>query len=85
MSVDYCAHCDERFVPGEDVVVMNNGEIIMHRNCAIRGVTGSAAHILRICSCYVPFSDEGDPPELTTREAANLAVELWEYEQARKR
>jgi hypothetical protein len=81
---DYCVHCRERLVVGDEIVVMNNGEMLMHRNCALRGVVGSAAHILKICSCYVPGSTESDPPELSVREAANFAVELWTYEHERQ-
>jgi hypothetical protein len=79
-----CAHCREKIVDGDSIVVIYNGEFLMHRNCAIRGVIGSVAHILKTCSCYVPGSTESDPPELTVREAADLAVELWNQEQERK-
>jgi len=40
----------------------------------------AARHQLKWCSCYIPGASETDPPELTKRQAARLAVELWEEE-----
>jgi hypothetical protein len=41
--------------------------------------------ILCQCACYIPGANETDPPELTKRQAANLAVELREANQKKKR
>jgi len=49
-----------------------------HRECFLRQITGSVSHVLKVCGCYVPGATETDPPELSLREAAKLAVEEWE-------
>lgn len=46
----------------------------MHRECGVRAVCGSVAHIEHRCSCYVPGSAEGDDPSLTKRDGARLAA-----------
>lgn len=51
--------------------------VVQHLECHLRGVIGSAAHVQRRCSCYVPGATETDDPGLTRRQAAALAVELW--------
>jgi hypothetical protein len=48
-----------------------------HRECAFRAVAGSVAHIERRCSCFVRGSDESDPPGVSKREAARMALEAW--------
>jgi hypothetical protein len=55
--------------------------IVEHRECHLRSLIGSVAHVLKQCSCYMPGADETDPPELTKRQAARLAVELWEQQE----
>jgi len=59
-------------------MTFDNGNILMHRNCGLRGVIGSVAHIQRRCSCYVPTSSERDPAGMTRRQAADAAVAAWE-------
>jgi hypothetical protein len=55
--------------------------LIEHRECHLRSLIGSVAHVQKRCSCFVPDADETDPPELTKRQAARLAVELWEQQE----
>jgi len=78
-----CAHCDEPIQPAEinPHYSANGGELYYHRNCFLRLAIGPAAHQLEICSCFDKGSTETDPPELTVRQAADLAVELWEAKQ----
>jgi hypothetical protein len=77
-----CAHCDEPIVDGDHGVILpcmdSAQEDVFHYECFLRGIFGSVAHQLKMCSCFVPGAPEGDPPELTTRQAARLAVELFE-------
>lgn len=75
-----CINCDEPIEDGDQGIVYSNGPVA-HRNCFLRATIGSVAHQLKTCSCYIPGAPETDPPELTRREAANLAVELWEKNQ----
>lgn len=72
-----CFYCKEPIVAGDSVTAINNGNDLMHRNCALRGVIGSLAHVHKRCSCFVPGSTESDPPEMTLREAAEAAVAEW--------
>lgn len=67
-----CAHCGEDIKPGERGPA--TGEPV-HRECLIRLIVGSISHQLGKCRCY--GGDWEDPPELSVREAARLAVEYW--------
>jgi hypothetical protein len=74
-----CIHCDEGFsVEKEDRGIITCNDVPMHIECFIRTLVGSASHQLRMCSCFPGGSLEWhDPPELTKREAARLAWELF--------
>jgi hypothetical protein len=72
-----CIHCEEQIVSGDSGVFYANGPAA-HRNCFLRGVIGSLAHIQKRCACYVRDSDESDPLGLTPRQAADAAVAEWE-------
>ena len=68
-----CPHCGELVLPGEAdrrLKSMQN----FHRECAARGVLGSVGHLLGQCSCYGGTWE--DPPLLTKRMAAKMAVAL---------
>jgi hypothetical protein len=71
-----CAHCSEPIQADDTGVVYSNGPAA-HKNCFLRGVLGSVAHIEKRCSCYVSGSTEGDPPGLTARQGADAAVAAW--------
>jgi hypothetical protein len=72
-----CAHCEEPLVEGDEIMPFNGGTVLMHRNCGLRGIIGSLAHLQGRCSCFVPGSQETDPPSLTARQAADAAVAEW--------
>lgn len=76
-----CFHCREEVKEGEDRFECANGPIA-HRNCFLRGVIGSVAHVLRKCRCFVPGSFLGDPEGMTVRQAADAAVQVWEARRA---
>jgi hypothetical protein len=82
---ELCFHCEEVIAEGErGFSSMYMGErgsrrIYFHRDCFLRGISGSVAHIQHKCSCYVPGASEGDPPGMTKREAARAAVAEWEF------
>lgn len=67
-----CAWCDEPVEADEQADRPCSQP--MHRDCLLRGVIGSVAHIERRCSCYVPGSTDSDPDGLTKRQAATAAV-----------
>ena len=77
-----CLRCDEGIRAGDAGVVMahvgaNGAELrAQHRECFLRSVFGSAAHIEKRCTCFGGSDDDGDPPELSKREAARLACKL---------
>jgi hypothetical protein len=71
-----CIHCQEPIDEWEDYEQYANGPRA-HRNCAIRAVIGSLAHVEKRCSCYVKGAEETDPPGMSRREAANAAVARW--------
>lgn len=77
MADSICAHCVETILPEEPRMPFNGGLVVMHRNCGLRGILGSLAHVQGRCSCYVPGSTAGDPEGLTLRQAAEAAVEEW--------
>jgi hypothetical protein len=69
-----CIHCGEGFVLSDPGVVTTNG-VPFH-------LVGSASHQLKKCYCY--GGEWEDPPELTTRQAARLALDLWEESESRR-
>jgi hypothetical protein len=73
-----CVHCDECIVARDSGVIYANGPVA-HRNCFLRGVHGSLAHLLHHCSCYVPGSECADDPKLTMREAADEVARFLGY------
>jgi len=68
-----CVWCDEPIGPGEISNLRNT-----HRECALRMIRGSVAHIERRCGCFVEGSRLGDPPGVSKREAARAAAEAFE-------
>ena len=64
-----CSYCDEpldwRCAPATR----------LHPECLVRVMIGSAAHQLRECTCFGGVRE--DPPGLTKREAARLALEVF--------
>jgi hypothetical protein len=70
-----CLHCEEEIEPGADVVPVNSGADVMHRECMVRAVAGSADHLRRgphpVGSCL------DDDPNLTKREAAIAAYRAF--------
>jgi hypothetical protein len=75
-----CLYCEEPVLPDEE---WQQPE--MHRECAQRSILGSVAHLMKRCSCFVPGSEEGDPPGLTKRAAARAAVRVWQLREGWQR
>lgn len=67
-----CVYCEEEIGPGERA---DNIGSDFHRECLFRSVAGSVAHQMGECSCYRKGSTENDPPMLTMRQAAKLALD----------
>lgn len=49
----------------------------MHIECGFRCCIGSLAHLQGLCGCFVPGSQENDPPGLSLRKAARAAFGHW--------
>lgn len=71
-----CVHCDEPIGADDDGIVYANGPAA-HYECSQRLIVGGVNHQLRRCSCF-GGDDPDDPPDLSRRELARLAVALWE-------
>jgi hypothetical protein len=78
-----CGWCGEAVSEGDRSEICANAA--MHKECAIRSVVGSVAHLERRCGCYVKGSSENDDPGLTKREAAQAAARVMRaiYSKAR--
>jgi hypothetical protein len=68
-----CEHCGERILPHEMDPTARITTI--HRECAIRVVAGSAAHQGGECDRGISCADSA---ELTRREAAKLAAQVFD-------
>jgi len=77
----FCGWCGEPMEPGESDIrcSANAGDMLFHRNCMIRQVVGSVGHQQGQCSCHVDGSTLGDPEGMTIRQAADAAVEFWNW------
>lgn len=76
-----CVRCDERIGFHDDGVLVPSLDVnfthyAFHFECFQRGLVGGINHQLGRCFCC-GGSDPPDPPDMTRREAARLAVEHW--------
>lgn len=69
-----CIFCGEPVLPEEQDRWLRQ---TAHHECSFRAISGSAAHIEKRCSCFVPESTENDDPALTKRQAALAAVAAY--------
>lgn len=65
-----CNHCGEPLLEGEGLGMNPT----FHTECFTRLVVNSVGHQLGLCSCY--GGNQGDPPNLTIRQAAVAAVKI---------
>jgi hypothetical protein len=72
-----CFRCEERIEYGDEGFIDVGGSV-SHRACFLRGILGSVAHVLGRCTCCKPGSTYHDPPFLSRRQSAELAVWLDE-------
>jgi hypothetical protein len=78
-----CPYCSEPIQPGDPTRELRYGSRIMpvHAECLFRQAAGSLGHLRKRCSCY--GGNEGDPPGMTTRQAARAAFVYWQTLEAR--
>ena len=76
-----CRWCEEMVKIGDLMHTLLPG---YHYACALRTMLGSIAHLRGTCSCYSEGSTDGDPPDLTKRQAARLVADFVRHRQARK-
>jgi len=78
-----CVYCEEALVD-EDRIILGDGTPF-HRACFLRQFVGGVAHIERRCSCFVEGAEEIDPPGVSLRQGAVLAMEAHQRQlQARE-
>jgi len=78
-----CIYCEE-MTTDDDRVLLRDGAAY-HRACFLRQFLGGVAHIERRCSCFVEGAEEIDPPGVTLRQGAMLALEAHQRQlQARE-
>jgi hypothetical protein len=71
-----CNHCGEIIGTAEESDAFKHQKCLhFHHECAFRMIAGSVGHIRKTCECF--GGSEGDPPGMTTREAAKAAVAEW--------
>lgn len=70
-----CIYCEEEILTGETPPAIFEHVQNMHHECFLRGIFGSVGHLQKRCSCY--GGTEEDPPDMTPRQAAKAAVELY--------
>jgi len=76
----YCAHCEEPLLPVEKLLTFeydDGSKAPVHVECFMRKILGSAAHQLKECSCHLGANGREEPPGLTKRQAARLALETY--------
>lgn len=86
----WCQHCEEPILvdePGFSLIQIdeesNARRVYYHRECFLRGIFGSVAHIERRCSCFVPGSTCTDDEDVTPREAARRSVKAFQEQDER--
>lgn len=67
-----CLWCEEEILSPD---TESQATVDVHQECMFRMVSGSAAHLLKECSCY--GGDREDPPGFSKREAALLSLNTW--------
>src|SRR5438105_2392264 len=81
-----CVYCEEPMLPTDRqeavrlITAQGIQQRVAHWACAARQAVGSVAHQAGRCSCYVPGSQESDPPGMTPRQAAEAAVALFQQQ-----
>lgn len=77
-----CFHCDELIAPDDDaqmpVIRLQEGATVghYHHECVVRLVIGGANHLQSRCTCC-GGTEPPDPPQLTKRQAARMALNIW--------
>lgn len=71
-----CAWCGEAIADGDQGIINLQG-YTWHRDCHLRGAIGGYHHLMGACTCC-GGTEPPDPPYLTRRVAAALAVQVWE-------
>jgi len=75
-----CLDCGEPIAEEDDgVLIPTIAETVTiepsHLNCHLRGIVGSVAHQMKLCSCY--GGSAKDQHSLTRRQAADAAVDYF--------
>jgi hypothetical protein len=74
--INLCHNCEEPIERKTDCIYPHAPQL--HHECLFRLVVGSVAHIEGRCSCVDPNATETDPPNVSKREAARMALAAWQ-------
>lgn len=74
---ELCTFCNEAIADGDTGTRTPTNIGVVHYECTLRMAIGSVAHLERRCSCFIPGSEEGDPPGMTLREGALAAARAF--------
>lgn len=78
-----CLRCREVILPGDSGMITlfmrADGSSLQpqHLACFMRGIVGGLNHLRGCCTCC-GGTEEPDPPGMTTREAAEAALQYWQ-------
>ena len=82
VDADRCMWCDEPIATADVVSILHMGKEpafeyrAWHRECLQRSMIGGLNHLRGTCQCC-GGTDDPDPPEMSKREAASVAVNYW--------
>lgn len=66
-----CAWCEEPVLDNEPMA--EHGDAMYHEECEVREFQGPASHFMQECPCF--GGTRGDPPGMSKRDSARLALE----------
>ena len=85
-----CGRCNETIVEGDDGLIVPllggdaaHADVPYHYECHLRGIVGGLNHQLGRCTCC-GGTEPPDPPNMSRREAARLAVKNWQVMRRRR-
>jgi hypothetical protein len=70
-----CLWCDEPIETNDRGFIRMAGQVV-HLECDLRAVIGGINHQKGICTCC-GGTEEPDPPNLSIRQAAKMAMDYW--------
>lgn len=70
-----CVWCNEK-IEKDDLGFMRTFGQVVHLECDVRAIIGGVNHQKGACTCC-GGTEEPDPPNLTVRQTAKMAMDYW--------